>query len=184
MKGQKTLAMIVSMSLISIVILMVIGVIQESTTDFRESSILETEMREASIQCSQECSELQADSGESAVRKAASYCAERFSVGEGESKIVGSGYNSFCSDGARCFNVNSCSFRGRELNAEHCRELMCNFLNESGEAEDRVESYFEPGEKDGDFGLGTCDLSGIEDSAGYELNNWWTENFQGEVCEG
>lgn len=189
MKGQKTLAMVVSMSIMSIVILVFVGFIQESSTDFRNSPVMDTEVQEVKGSCAQRCTSAQAKSEEEAVEEALAYCAERISLSSETGVVMGSGYNAFCSDGARCFNFHSCSFRGRALNAENCKELMCSEFNETGDPDERVMRYFEAGKAEGDFGAGTCDLTGRQDSAGYELTNWWTSNFQtgngvDSICEG
>lgn len=180
MKGQKTVAMVVSMSIISIVILTAVNVIQDSATSFQESDVLDSGREEIRASCTQKCTEAQTAEGESAVQSAVEYCTDRYKLGDRGGKVLGAGYNSYCSDGVRCFNVHSCSFRSQELNAENCREIMCSYFNESSSTGERVHSYFAPGEKKGDMGAGTCDLSSIEDSAGYEVDNWWKENFEAE----
>ncbi len=183
MKGQKSLAMIVSMSIMSVVILVLIGFIQESATSFEESEVMDTRVEEVRSTCSQTCERLQNLDGEAAVEEALSYCSKRFDLGDTTGEVLGQGYNSYCSDGARCFNVDSCNFKGQALNADHCRELMCEKFKDSSNPGERVQSQFEEGRAEGNFGAGSCDLGSVEDSAGYEVSNWWTENFDVEESE-
>jgi hypothetical protein len=176
--------MIVSMSIISIVILVITGFIQDSSTSFRQSEVLDTRMEEVEAVCSEKCGRMNALEDREALEKAVSYCGERLSVGDLRGKTVGSGYNTYCSQGARCFNVHSCEFRGRNLNSENCRQIMCKFFEDASDTNETVKKYYEPGKIEGDFGAGKCELSNITDSAGYEVPNWWTENFKGDdVCE-
>lgn len=174
MKGQKTLAMIVSMVLIMIVITMVVQILQGTATGFKNSPVMDTEMKEARSMCSRRCAGIHAAEGEEARKKAVKYCAERIPIAR---ERLGSGFNTFCGDGARCFNLESCSYRGTSLNASKCNQLLCDYFSD-----EKVNRYFEQGRAEGDFGLGTCELTGIEDSAGYNVSNWYTSYFQGGAC--
>lgn len=178
------MAMVVSMALISALILVVVGFIQDSSSDIRNSDVLDSELEEVKLSCSQTCNEVSAREGEDAFQKAVEYCVERFSVGKSGER-AGNGYNSYCSDGVRCFNVNSCSFQGTELNAQGCREILCKSFEDSENQEERVKDYYEKNRAEGDFGAGTCDLSNVEDSAGYSVSTWWTENYGdvNSICE-
>jgi hypothetical protein len=186
MKGQKSLAMIFSMILMSICIVMIIGIVQESSSNFQNSESLRAEVRSAGVVCDRKCSEV--SDRESAVQ----YCAEMVDLGS--NNVLGSGYNSYCGDGAKCFNIDSCKFNGMELNAGNCKNLMCSSFQDDGlsqeDAGKRVYEYFEKGRSDGNFGAGTCNLNGIRDSADYRVVTWWSSHFQeGEegdfigVCE-
>ena len=182
MKGQKSLAMIVSMSIIGVVILVSIGVIQDTASSFQDAEVLDAELESfRDGVCESRCSEVQAGG----LKDVLEYCVESTSM-SADGEVVGGGFNSYCSDGVKCFNVHSCSFRAQALNAGNCRQLMCQHFDESGlsdsEAGERVYSYFEKDKAvEGDYGAGTCDLSSVTDSANYTIANWWTENFESGV---
>jgi hypothetical protein len=174
MKGQKSLAMIFSMILMTIVLLMVVNLLDNTAGQVNESPVLDTRLEEVRSSCSQRCGGIQRNEGENALKKALQYCVKRIDVGR---RRLGSGFNSFCGDGARCFNLDSCSYRGRTLDAAGCRELLCENFDEG-----RVASYFEQDRAEGDFGVGKCELTGFKDSAGYNVSTWYSTYFQGDIC--
>ena len=201
-KGQKSLEMIVGMVILlvvaSVVISMFLNIFQEP--DVAEDTL---SMSEIELECQEKCSTWKDETGSSSIAAAIDYCTSRFSHdanGDGTvTDVAGSGRNSYCEDGVHCFNVQSCEKSFEELDANKCRELMCEYYQDPANANnpsqesagERIYAFFEPGVAEGDAGAGTCGINEITDDAGFEQPTWWSQNFGegengnfAEICEG
>ena len=181
MKGQKSLQMIIGMVMLLVVagvtISMFINVFQEP--DLGEST---QERQEIQNQCAERCNSWKQASGDNSLSAALEYCTAKFERdvdGDGSTTdIAGSGYNSYCEDGVKCFNIHTCEIGQQTLNAERCKQIMTNYYTSSeidlstSEANNRIGEWYQPN-GEGDKTIGTCGLQDIEEAT------WYSENFQG-----
>ena len=205
-KGQKSLEMIVGLIILLVVAAVVISMFLNI---FTEPDIGQDAMEEQEIiqECDSLCQSWQGSQGETAMSNAIEYCTKNFvhdATGDGSTtSVAGSGYNSYCEDGTYCFNKHTCESGRTTLDAERCRELMCEYYVtvdlplDHGEgiedlehgielverAENRIEEIFLSEEK----GIGSCDLVGLEDNAGYSVDTWYSNSgydfAPGNTCE-
>ncbi len=116
--------------------------------------------------------------------------------GNGDGRITGeragSGYNTYCEDGAHCFNVHECRLQaGQKLDAEMCRDILCKYFQNSSvvetpssdDASAAVRERFELGVAAANRGAGTCNLANVTDAASNPRNTWWKEYFAApDIC--
>lgn len=185
-KGQMSLEMIIGL----VILLVVATVTVTMFLDVFESPDFD-EMGEQEIQreCESLCQDWQDASGQQARINAINYCTETFvhdtdGSGEVRNQVEEQGYNSYCQDGVKCFNVHDCyrdgSIGSQELDAEGCVEMMCRYYEDYSDelfddqdvgAETMITNYFSSGESG--EGIGTCNLEEIQE-AGQTINTWWS----------
>jgi len=174
-KGQKSLEMIIGLVILlvvaAVVISMFLNIFQEP--DVGQDSV---ELEKIRQQCSQACDSWKSQGLTGAVE----YCTMKFVYdenGDGNTRqVVRNGYNSYCEDGVHCFNVHTCSPSFETLDAEKCRELLCQaFQQNQGEdpsgASTRIQDYFDPANEQ--TGVGSCDLANLQDPTGSQLYTWY-----------
>lgn len=145
--------------------------------------------QEIQTQCQQICDRWKRQ--DDAVSTAVEYCIQRFTYdadgdGQVQGQTAGSGYNTYCQDGVRCFNLHECTKDFQTLDAETCQDLMCQHYAESGvgagDAASRIEETFAAGTADDNLGAGTCGIDSVTDATGQDIQTWWDQNFASVDC--
>ncbi|MDY6789184.1 MAG: hypothetical protein SVV03_04450 [Candidatus Nanohaloarchaea archaeon] len=205
-KGQMSLEFVVGFVILLVVAGIVIALVLTvfPTAEGGEEAVAGKvlEINQIKSQCRQKCQNWKGATGKSATSAAIEYCIQRYNYDSNDdgslSQVGGQGYNSYCENGVRCFNVYSCQNDYQKLDAEKCKELMCEYYQDPEVVEDtskakagrRVYRFFQPGKAEKNRGVGTCGLKDVTDATGFQVKNWWTENFQPEngdpatVCGG
>jgi hypothetical protein len=184
-KGQKSLEMIIGLVMLlvvaSVTISMFLNVFQEP--ELGDETV---EKQKIQKECSSHCNDFKESNGRNQLSAALQYCKAKFErdvTGDGTSSgIAGSGYNSYCEDGIKCFNVHTCEIGlGETLDAQKCRSLMCEYYTEvsnnpynpsqNRNVHDRIQKIMSP--ENEETGIGTCGLEDATDSAGYEISTWY-----------
>ena len=145
--------------------------------------------QEVSRQCTAKCADYKDATGIEAQAEAIEYCTSNFVLGEnGDGTISGTagvGYNRYCEDGVKCFNVHTCEYNSTKsntsttLNPETCAEIMFNYYTSpqigqnASEANKSINNLYNPENdpKGRDRTIGTCGLDEANEPT------WWSENF-------
>ncbi len=121
------------------------------------------------VSCQMLCDDYRNFTGVRKQAAAVDYCSRAFDLG-GDPRTLEQAGKRFCSDGAHCFNVGTCSADGRTLDAATCKQVMYDYYTEvngeaPAEAAQHVVDIFKP--SNGETGVGTCDLQA----------SWYTDNL-------
>lgn len=191
-KGQMSLEMIIGLVILlvvaTVVVTMFLNVFENPSEG--QSAISRNQIEQ---KCESSCQEWRTASGARADSAALSYCTQTHTFdSNGNNKkddLITNGYNSYCEDGVHCFNLHTCDSSGtggRTLDAETCREILCNYFSDSSNIQED-----DTGAEDTDtivrnsMQTGSCDLGDIQ-VGGTTVQTWYTSNF-GEnvedVCE-
>jgi hypothetical protein len=180
-KGQKSLEMIIGL----VILLVVAGVVistflnqfQDNPGSQYEDTLQEEEIKRT---CQSKCSTYKTASGIRAQTAAIDYCTSTFNYdadGDGTlSETAGRLYNSYCEDGVKCFNLQTCEVGRNNLDAERCKQIMENYYTSSevglnsSQAESRIAEWYTPN-GEGDKTIGTCNLGEAEQTT------WYSSNF-------
>ncbi|MDY6789549.1 MAG: hypothetical protein SVV03_06335 [Candidatus Nanohaloarchaea archaeon] len=185
-KAQMSLEMIIGLVILlvvaSVVISLFLNVFQEP--DVGRKTVERQQMGKV---CGNLCQNWKDAEGKAALSAAVNYCTRTFTFdenGDGNTRqVAGSGFNSYCENGIRCFNVNTCKTGFTTLNYEKCRQLMCSYytsvngdpysLEKEKNVHDHIARLFSP--ENEETGVGTCNLADLKDSAGYRIATWYNQ---------
>jgi hypothetical protein len=155
----------------------------------REGYSIVLNSREISRQCTSKCADYKDATGTKAQWAAIDYCISNFHVDWNEDGSVagtaGTGYNRYCEDGTKCFNIHTCEYNSTKsntsttLNPETCAEIMFNYYTSpqigqnASEANKSINNLYNPENdpKGRDRTIGTCGLDEVNGPT------WWSENF-------
>jgi hypothetical protein len=85
------------------------------------------------------------------------------------SEVAGSGYNSYCEDGVKCFNIHTCEADNKTFNAANCAQFIEeNYPKKSKKIISRAYGISEHS----GHGSGTCNLRELTDSKGIRASTW------------
>lgn len=128
--------------------------------------------------CENMCNDVKLASTErEKLEKTVDYCTAKFKSDLNENnkfERTGAGFNIYCEDGIRCFNMHECSVEGSKLGAVECAEKLCKYYQEyeeldAFEASNQIAKIYGKDENEGNFGIGTCDLENTQ------THNWYNE---------
>lgn len=199
LSGQMSLEFIVKLLLLLVVAAVVIGMfIGMFPGDAEEIGGVDGLQEETEIvsECQQVCDRWRRATGTDAASHAVEYCTQRFvydadGTGQVQGETGGTGYNTYCQDGVRCFNLHECDHDFTTLDADTCNDIMCDYFQDpdivddpsAANAGERVHSFFELGVAEHNSGAGTCGLDDVEGPGGHDINTWWDDNFDStDVC--
>jgi hypothetical protein len=180
-KGQKSLEMIIGLVILLVVAGVVISTFLNQFQDNPGSQYEDTlQQEEIKRTCQSKCSAYKSASGIRAQTAAIDYCTSTFNYdadGDGTlSETAGRLYNSYCEDGVKCFNIQTCEIGRTTLDAERCKEVMQNYYTSSevglntSQAESRIAKWYQPN-GEGQKTIGSCNLDEAEQTT------WYSSNF-------
>jgi hypothetical protein len=182
-KGQKSLEMIIGLVILLVVAGVVISTFLNQFEDNPGNQYQDTlQKEEIKKTCQSKCSEYKSSSGGEKGKSAAiDYCTSTFSYDEdGDgilSEAAGTLYNTYCEDGVKCFNLNTCEIGQDTLDAERCKEIMMNYYKgeleqDEAEANQSIAEWYQPNGKK-DKTIGSCGLEEVDQVT------WYSDNFEG-----